>query len=496
MLARRMLRFAALMAALEPCGAMAQGATEVFNSAAPSVVVVQALGAGEKNSAQGSGVVIGPEEVVTSCRVFEGAARLVVRHGGREYSAAPKHVDAKRHVCSLTVPGLAAPAAKLGSTHALRLGQKVFAIGAPQGLQVTVSEGVISALRDKGALGRYPETTAPVYPGSSGGGLFDEQGRLIGLTTFHLSEGQQLNFVIPVEWVSELPKRAEHGGAWDNWSLRATELEKRKEWDTLRDHALAWTRAQPKNPAAWLALGYAYRKMTQHAEAVEALEQALRINPQNATVWNYLGSVYYMMNQHARAIDAYQQAVEIDPQYADAWFYLGLAYANSGQNAKAIDAFQQALRADPKHGEAWYSLGNSYRRLGQHAKAIDAYQQALRIDPQHARAWNNLGNAHSDLNQYAKAIDAFQQALRINPRNARAWNNLGNAYYSLDQYAKAIDAYQQALQIDPQYANAWFNLGAAYRVQGQRGKVTEIYERLKSLDRGLADEFFSKIVLP
>jgi len=466
MLARRLLRFAALMAALEPCGAMAQGATEVFDSAAPSVVVVQALGAGEKKSAQGSAVVIGPEEVVTNCHVIEDASRLLVRHRGRDYPAVRKHSDPERDICSLAVAGLTANAAVRGSTRSLKVGQKVFAIGAPQGLELTLSEGIISGLRDLGSAGRVLQTTAPISPGSSGGGLFDEQGRLIGLTTFYLSEGQQLNFAVPVEWISELPKRAVRGDATaksrDTWLLRTIELEERKDWRALRDHALAWTRAQPKNPAAWFALGIAYN--------------ALR--------------------QHAKAIDAYQQALRIDPQNADAWYDLGIAYYYLRQHAKAIDAYQQALRIDPQDAGAWNNLGNAYSDVNQHAKAIDAYQQALRIDPQDAVAWYNLGNAYRALNQHAKAIDAYQQALRIDPQNAGAWNNLGNAYSDVNQHAKAIDAYQQALRIDPQDAEAWFNLGLVYRIQGQRGKVTEIYERLKELDRDLAERFFTKIVLP
>jgi hypothetical protein len=82
----------------------------------------------------------------------------------------------------------------------LATGEHVYAIGSPEGLELTFSEGVISALRDTEGV-RMIQTSAPISPGSSGGGLFDAQGNLIGITTFQLKEGQSLNFALPGDWI-------------------------------------------------------------------------------------------------------------------------------------------------------------------------------------------------------------------------------------------------------------------------------------------------------
>jgi S1-C subfamily serine protease len=103
--------------------------------------------------------------------------------------------------------GYSAPAVVIGSTKTLKVGAKVYAIGAPKGLELTLSDGIVSSLREVDG-GQYIQTTAAISPGSSGGGLFDENGALVGLTTFYLAEGQNLNFAVPVEWVKELPKRS------------------------------------------------------------------------------------------------------------------------------------------------------------------------------------------------------------------------------------------------------------------------------------------------
>lgn len=84
----------------------------------------------------------------------------------------------------------------------------MFAIGAPRGLELTLSNGIISQLRvEKNDVLPMIQTTAAISPGSSGGGLFDLRGNLIGLTTSQLKDAQSLNFAIPVDWVLEALER-------------------------------------------------------------------------------------------------------------------------------------------------------------------------------------------------------------------------------------------------------------------------------------------------
>jgi S1-C subfamily serine protease len=105
------------------------------------------------------------------------------------------------------VPGLGAPAVAIGSADTLRTGQKVFAIGAPQGLELTISDGIVSGMREL-PQGRVIQTTAPISPGSSGGPLFDTYGRLVGIMTFQHRTGQNLNFAVPADWIANLRSRS------------------------------------------------------------------------------------------------------------------------------------------------------------------------------------------------------------------------------------------------------------------------------------------------
>ena len=304
--------------------AHAKSASEIYEQAARSTVVVENIDAEGKMKSMGSGVVLPDGDVVTNCHVIKGASRLKVRSGNNEHPATLRYSDWDRDVCSLSVVGLSAPAAVVGSTKTLKVGAKVYAIGAPQGLELTLSDGIVSSLREVEG-GRYIQTTAAISPGSSGGGLFDENGALVGLTTFYLSEGQNLNFAVPIEWVNELAQRSTKAPAvaqpGTQWLNKAIELESRKDWPALLEHSRRWTKAQPGSDMAWYSLGNAY---------------------DNA-------------GQSAKAIEAYQQALRIHPEFADAWYNLGIAYALSGQRGKVLEVYKRLKTLDPDDAEKFFS---------------------------------------------------------------------------------------------------------------------------------------------
>ncbi len=488
-----------VLALLTPLAA-ANTPEQIFVQVSPSVVVVDIFDAKGKFIGQGSGAVIGAGQVITNCHVAQKSKNLQVRQSGKTFKATLQYADPNRDLCQLSVPDLQAPPVALGTAKKLRVGQRVYAIGAPQGLELTLSEGLISSLRPYEGS-QYIQTSAAISPGSSGGGLFDDQGRLIGITTFQFIEGQNLNFALPVDWIGELPKRAQaapvapkKGGL--DWLNRAVALEQKKDWRGLLKLSQQWVKNQPKNAVALFNLGNAYTNLKQYDQAIQAYHEALRIQPEYADVWNNLGVTYNDLKQHDWAIKAYREALRIEPEDASTWYNLGGAYGDLKQYNQKIQAYLEALRIEPEHASAWYNLGSTYDDLKQYDQAIHAYLEALHIEPEKVNAWNNLGVTYANLEQYGQAIQAFRKALRIEPVNASAWNNLGDAYRNLKQYDQAIQAFREALRIQPEHASAWYNLGIAYYVQGQRDKVREIYQTLRKLDPALAERYFNNFILP
>ncbi len=85
----------------------------------------------------------------------------------------------------------------------LKVGQRVIAVGSPQGLENTVSDGILSAIRESDSV-RYLQITAPISPGSSGGPVLDSEGYMIGVATFQLEKGQNLNFAVAADYIQPL----------------------------------------------------------------------------------------------------------------------------------------------------------------------------------------------------------------------------------------------------------------------------------------------------
>ena len=206
--------------AASPAHAWEKSAAEVFAEVAPSVVVVLALDDNGETAAQGSGVVVGKNEVATNCHVIENAQSVAVRQaadsGGGETYRMDSRISARageRDLCLLFVEDLsvppAAPVAAMGAAKGLTVGEEVYAIGAPKGLELSLSRGVVSQLRGVHGKRAAPlvQTDAAISPGSSGGGLFNADGELVGITTFKW-RGESLNFAIPAEWVGDLQDRA------------------------------------------------------------------------------------------------------------------------------------------------------------------------------------------------------------------------------------------------------------------------------------------------
>ena len=186
--------------------AIAKSPQQIFSEAANSIVIVNTFNSQGRLQLQGSGVIFETGKVVTNCHVVEKGDSISVLHAKRAYVARLEISEAKRHMCRLVVFGLTGSVANLGTAENVQVGARVYAIGAPQGFELSMSEDIVSSLREID-MEIIIQTTAAISHGSSGGGLFDEHGNLIGITTFTINDSQNLNFALPANWITELPLR-------------------------------------------------------------------------------------------------------------------------------------------------------------------------------------------------------------------------------------------------------------------------------------------------
>ena len=179
-------------------------AGEVYKKNIGSVVYVSTEAGG-----QGSGVIIGDNEVVTNCHVVDEGGPIIIGLPG-EGESAPLKFSARivasslGDLCLLKTEGLSAPAVEIGESKSLDVGDPVYAIGNPSGIYGTLSSGIVAQVHPDDI-----QTTTALAGGSSGGGLFNRDGRLVGITTGRMGSGESAHGARRAELIGHLRQRAQ-----------------------------------------------------------------------------------------------------------------------------------------------------------------------------------------------------------------------------------------------------------------------------------------------
>lgn len=195
----------ALLAFLVPWACLGQRAEEIAKTAFKSVVLLETNDSDGTPLGLGSGFFVSEDVVATNAHVVEGAYSATAKFvGSSQRLRITGMLGMDRHcdLALLKVDGTAPPL-RLDSAEAPAVGDKVYVVGNPLGLEGTFSEGIVSGLRKVGA-DTILQMTAPISPGSSGGPVMDTSGRVIGIAVATFTEGQNLNLAVPVSCLSRL----------------------------------------------------------------------------------------------------------------------------------------------------------------------------------------------------------------------------------------------------------------------------------------------------
>lgn len=411
---------------------LAQTPREVARYASGSVVVLIARNAKGKAIALGSGFFVSNDVIATNSHVIKGAVRLYIKFIGQRETyriSETLAVDQKEDVALLRVAGVKANPLQLGISEAVGVGDEIYAIGNPEGLEGTFSQGLVSSIRLLG--GRWLlQITAPISPGSSGGPILNKQGQVIGIAAAFLRQGQNLNFAVPISALVQLIDRS---------------VESNQTRD-VTDESIPDTKISAKRlfiDGGLLAQGLHYE------EAIKVFQQAIRLKPDYAEAYCELGAAYNAVKRYADALNALQNAIRINPNLTVVYGYLGRAYCDLKRYAEAIETYKQGLRLKPDDYSLNAGLGDSLLKSGRYKEALAIYQIALNL-------------ADSD---FLKSLIQF---------------DIGETYYSLALYEQAIAAYKEAFRLDDSSLNKILHrkLGLTYLALGNKRVALNEYEVL------------------
>ncbi len=451
--------------------------TELVKKIQPAVVKIVVYNMNKQVSSIGSGFFINPKgHLVTNYHVLRGAfSAEVIDHDGVKYPI--DRVIAQNRFADLIKVSVDIPPMLLHwletSDEIPNIAEQVLVVGSPLGLEQSVSEGIVSAVREIPNLGQFFQTTAPISPGSSGSPVINMKGQVVGIVSFQSAMGQNINFAISSRKVlalfDELP-----GQTIAEWTYRVSNQ-------------------KPKLAAELCQKGFQFSVNGEYKKALTFYKDATEKDPTDIMAWYGLSQCYVGLGKPDEVVDTYKQAIRINLNDASLHYNLGNYYRNLGKNTEAIESYRAAIHVDPDNPIAYMQLGTLYSQIGRYRDSIKVHKQVVRMDPQSAFAHFHIGTAHLELDESKAAVEAYRQAVLLNPEFAKAYSMLGIALGKIGRHSEALNAFTRAIEIDPDDAEAHFNIGVAYTQKGDRAVALQEYKILKALDEQKAKQLFEQI---
>ena len=354
-----------------------------------------------------------------------------------------------------------------------RIADQVVVVGSPLGLEQTVSEGIVSAIRDVPGVGTIFQVSAPISRGSSGSPVVNGHGQVVGVISFQSQSGQNLNFAV----------------ASDN----LIKLERQESELSVSEWAYTQIKDKPHEVQNLCREGFNFSIRGEYKEALNYFQEAVETSPEDTEAWFGLGNCYIGLEQPAEAIAAYRQVIRTDPDNANAYYNLGHYYRQLGRYEEAVTTFQDALAANPKHILSRFEMGETLGEMGRPEEEKQVYNDLIARSPKFFPAYFRLGLVCNRLGQFEEAIAAQRQVIELKPDFAPAYYAMGLVYANLGDYRQEANAYREAIRIDPNFVQAHFNMGLYYLRTGERDAALGQYKILKKLDDKTANRLFDLI---
>lgn len=444
---------------------------ELVRRIKPSAVAIETFDSRGEKLTRGSGFFVEADRIVTNRHVIENAHRAEVHSStGAVFPVrGVLAVDAEGDLALLKID---VPT----STHIRPLpldktspqeGESIVVIGNPLGLEGSVTNGIVSAVRDIPTFGRIIQITAPISSGSSGSPVVNMQGQVIGVATLQVTGGQSVNFAIPSERISQLQVAS---------------------ITSLAELVASTGRNKRAKAVQFFRDGLSFLSKDDCEQALTYFAKAVESDNNYAEAWAQAGFCNEKLGKHAEALEASKKAVSLRPS-AESYFNIGLASFYLKQYKEAADAYRQSIKLDPYNSaDAYFALGLVYREWGKADEEIQAYKQAIRLRPDYTVAYERLGSRYLKSKKFNEAVEVFRQLAAMKPGDALAPNSMGEAYLELNRLNEAAESFRQSIRLKPDYGKAYYNLGKALLVMGNRDAALEQYTILTNLDPDWAEK--------
>jgi len=436
----------ALMASL----ATAQEAVDwspLVEKVMPAVVTIVSTDA--RDIVQGSGFIISSDgKIVTNFHVVAGKPTILARRSDGSFLVIKGILasDKANDLAILQAGGRNLPFVPLGDSDGVKVGEAVCVIGSPMLLEGTVSAGIISAVRELRDGRKLLQITAPISKGSSGSPVFNRKGEVIGVASFILSEGQNLNFAVPSNAVKTL----------------------------LRRLGIAFS---PLPPSPTLSLEERFEQAYQEAiRTVQEDHEALR-----SLRLKDIAVAMAKAGQFDRALQVAQK-IENARSLSSALAEIAAAMAKAGQMEEAAQTFQLALQVAQKIEDALdrsWALGGIAEALAQAGQFDRALQVAQKIEGAWARseALKEIAKAMAEAGQFDRALQVAQK-IEVALVGFGALREIAVAMAKAGQLDRALRVAQK-IEVESDRSWALREIAVAMAEAGQFDRALQVAQKIE-----------------
>ncbi len=322
----------AALAALPPAGRSAERVDRALFVPLRIVILKVEARLDDGRLQVGTGVTVAPGVVLTNCHVVENAEAISVSKRAGRWNAVAQHAVGRQDLCYLKVPGWRGPAIEFTDSPRPSLHQTTAAIGYTGGVDISFSEGEISAVHPY-ERSWLLQTTSVFTSGASGGALLDDRAQLMGILTFRLPGRRDHYYAVPADWVrASMPRDADWRPIgttivdrpfWQGkpetlpFFMQVPLLEAQQRWKALLDLSMAWESAEPKSAEPLLSKARALTQLDRHDEAIDSLVQATNVDPESPPALYQLGLALRASGRRAELDAVLARLRPLDESLAD-----------------------------------------------------------------------------------------------------------------------------------------------------------------------------------
>ena len=360
-------------------------------------------------------------------------------------------------------------------------GESIFTIGAPRGLSNTVSQGIVSGIRNHGEMGEVVQISAPISPGSSGSPVINMSGRVIGIATFQRQGGQNLNFAVSARSVDQAKDPAltlaSFSTSTDHYFInrRASNqrylilnsVERHRGEMTLNftylnliigygDTGLIWIKTENRNENM-------YVEDLETGERYYASSSTLGTSRSDGTQIQVGEAVNFHVN--FASVPKSTRRIRVREGSDSGWQFAPITLEASrspssdnfitslvgnrmasGRSNEVTQLLSDLTDEEEANADVHNVSGVVEYTEGNYQSAIDHFTEAIQDEPQVDIFYFNRYEVYSEMGNYQDALDDIDSAIAQDPHHPDYYYARGVVHSNLENWQRAIDDFDDVIE--------------------------------------------------